>query len=322
MRRFVVLAVVVLVLGLAGGVWAPAPAQDAPPPAGDALVGERPVVGSAVRYVNAEGEEQGIVTVEEVQGSFADFPADDPPAPGARYAVLIIAFEATGEAPFAVDPSDLLLQDADGFLLDPDRVPRGEDVAMPDLESQHLAPGNRISGAVGFVVPANATVAQIYYQPESGQLILLADLQPGAERPVLGSAVRYIDGEGVERGSVTVQEAQDPFKNFATDDAPDRGTRYVILIVVFEATGEASFATDPADLVLQDADGFLWGETRVPRETEDAIPNLESQRLASGNRISGAVGFVVPASAQLTRIFYQPESGHLILLADLLLEPA
>ena len=52
--------------------------------------------------------------------------------------------------------------------------PAGE--TLPDLESQKLAPGDRISGVVGFAIPQDAVVASIEYNPEYQRLVTLADM--------------------------------------------------------------------------------------------------------------------------------------------------
>jgi hypothetical protein len=41
-----------------------------------------------------------------------------------------------------------------------------------------MAPGNRISGLIGYVVPAEAQLERVLYQPESGRLITVAHLAP------------------------------------------------------------------------------------------------------------------------------------------------
>ena len=69
-----------------------------------------------------------------------------------------------------------MARDTDGTLWAPASVPRGDNPDIPDLESQKLAPGNKISGAVGFIVPTSTPLAQIYFQPQSSQLLLLVDL--------------------------------------------------------------------------------------------------------------------------------------------------
>jgi hypothetical protein len=69
---------------------------------------------------------------------------------------------------------------------------------------------------------------------------------------------------------------------------------------------------------VRDADGYLWRQTGDPRASEDVvIPELQSQKMAPGNRISGTIYFVVPTDRALSGVFYQPTGNRLIQLADL-----
>ena len=309
-----------LAIGL-GPAWSSiALAQDATPSSG----GVRPPgagttsVGTAVTYVDVEGVEHGVVTVTEVIDPFTDFDEGYEPAEGARYVVIYVSFEATGEKSFEADPYDLLLRDTEGFLWSPASVNRGSEPEVPDAQSQTLASGNRISGAVGFVIPEDAPLAEVFYQPESGHVILLADIaEDAADAPVVGTEVTYVDAENVERGVVAVLEVVDPFTDFPEGYEPAADTRYVVVSLSFEATGEGSFDANPNDLVVRDANGFLWSTASVNRGSEPDMPDAQSQTLASGNKISGAIGFIVPADTPLAQIYYQPESGRLILLAEL-----
>ena len=309
MRRIASFLVVVLALPLVLGGLRPAVAQDASPEAGAEQAG----VGTEVSYVDAEGGE-ALVTVSEVVDPFADYDPNSPPEEGTRYALLTVAFENAGQRPFDADPFHLLLRDTDGFLWAPTSVPRPADIVVPDLQSQTMAPGNRISGVVGFQVPLDAELADVFYQPESGRLVLLAGL--GAPTgPAPGSEVSYVDAEGAE-ALVTVTEVLDPFEEYDPSSPPEAGTRYVALMVAFENTGQQPFDADPFDLLVRDADGFLWGIASLPRPADVAVPDLQSQTMAPGNRVSGLVGFEVPAGAKLTEVYYQPESGRLITLVD------
>ena len=108
----------------------------------------------------------------------------------------------------------------------------------------------------------------------------------------------------------------DPFTEYDADYPPEEGTRYVLLTVAFEAAEDQTFAADPYDILLQDTDGFLWGRGSVTRPPEAPIPELSSQDLAPGNRISGVIPYVVAADAVIDHILYQPESGRLITLSQ------
>lgn len=265
---------------------------------------------------DVEGEELGIITVEETEDDFEDYAPGYEPVEEARYVLLTIAFEATGEVPFEANPGRLVLRDADGFHWQPYHFAR-EDENPPQLQAQTMSPGNRISGVVGFQVPEDADLDSVYYQPESSRLILLAQLQEDpAPAPALGDEVAYasVEVEGAD-GIVIVQDLEDPFDDLPEGVLPAEDARYLVMTVSFEATGDEPLDAAPSDLILRDTDGFLWSYVSVPRE-DDSSPELQSQTLSSGNRISGIVGFQIPENAELAELFWQPENGRLIRLVD------
>jgi hypothetical protein len=309
MRVSRILPVVGLFLVLAGGPALAVDAQEATPVVA-------PVVGDDVIITDVEGNELGLITIEDVEDDFDGYAEGAEPAEDARYVLVTIAFEATGEEPFEANPSGLVLRDIDGFHWVTYSIAREED-SPPQLQSQTLSPGNRISGVVGFQAPEDAELTHIYYQPEGSRLIELAvldeEFEPG---PALGEEVPYasVEVEGAE-GIVTVADAEDPFEDFAEGYEPAEDARFVLLTVAFESTGDQPFDADPYDLLLRDSDGFLWAWSSVPR-ADDTVPELQSQTLSAGNRVSGVVGFQVPEDAELAQLFWQPESGRLVLLAD------
>jgi hypothetical protein len=98
------------------------------------------------------------------------------------------AFENSGEVPYYADPYDVYLRDATGLLHRPTTVylPAGMTTAM--LEAQTLNPGDHISGYVGFQVPAEATITEIVYYPESSRVVTVAGLDGAAPAGDEGSA--------------------------------------------------------------------------------------------------------------------------------------
>lgn len=278
-------------------------------------------VEANVTVTDADGNELGTISVEDVEDPFEGYAEGYEPADETRYALVTAAFEATGEAPFEANPRGLVLRDSDGHHWTPYSIVR-EDDNPPELQAQTMSPGNRISGVVGFQIPEDVELSALYYQPESSRLILLAELQEEpAPGPVLGDEVSYasMETEGVE-GIVVVQDIEDPFDDLAEGYEPAEDSRYLLMTVSFEATGDQPLDADPYDLLLRDTDGFVWSHASVPRE-DDSAPELQSQTLSPGNRISGVVGFQIPENSELAELFWQPESGRLIRLVDFQADP-
>ena len=270
-------------------------------------------IGQAVRYVDRDGVDRGTVTVETVTDPFVAFDPKHPPEAGMRFVQLSVAFEASSQ-PYKADPRRILLEDGEGYVWGGTTVRRPKDATPPDLQSQELAPGSRESGVVGFSIPSTATIDRILYQPDSSRLMLLADLvaQPG---PRLGDIVPLTAADG---GTATVSvRLADPFTDFAPDSPPDPGTRYVAATLVFEDVGQLPFSVDPSELTVRDVGGYLWPKSDVRLAEGALIPPLSKLALASGDRISGVVGFVLPETAAISEIDLQLERGRLVTVADL-----
>ena len=133
----------------------------------------------------------------------------------------------------------------------------------------------------------------------------------------VGVAVPVADPSGASAGRIVIRGVEEPFTADAQASPPPSGQRYVLVTVRFEAADDKPFQADPGDVLLQDTDGYLWGNTDVPR-SQDSLPrDLRTQGLSAGDRVTGVVGFVVPTSAVIDRILYQAASGQqLVALLD------
>jgi len=272
--------------------------------------------GAAVPVTDEEGAATGSITVTEVIDPFTDFDPAYPPEEGGRYIAVNVAFDADAGNRFEITPYAIVLQDDAGFLWNQASMVLAEDALIPELSSQTLGPGSRVTGVVGFVVPEGRTPAQVLYQPESSKFIPLLNLT-GEEQPALGESVATVDSEGGS-GSVTVTDIVDPFEDVdPSQTAPEDG-RFVMVTLVYENTSDGRFFVEPYGLLLRDTNGNLWSATSVTRlEESELVPDITSAQLAPGDRLSGAVVFVVPEGAGPAGIYTSPVSGQLLQLADL-----
>jgi hypothetical protein len=272
--------------------------------------------GAAVPVTDEEGAAVGSITVTEVIDPFTEFDPAYPPEEGGRYIAVNVAFDADAGNRFDITPYSIVLQDDAGFLWNQASMVLAEDALIPELSSQTLGPGSRVTGVVGFVVPEGRTPAQVLYQPESSRLIPLLNLT-GEEPPALGEAVAINDSEG-GAGSVTVTEVVDPFEDVDPSQAQPEDGRFVMVTLVYENTGDGRFFVEPFGLLLRDANGDLWSATSVTRlEESELVPDITSAQLAPGDRLSGAVVFVVPEGIEIAGMYTSPVSGQLLQLADL-----
>jgi hypothetical protein len=272
--------------------------------------------GVAVPVTDEEGADVGSITVTEVIDPFTDFDPAYAPEEGGRYVAVNVAFDADAGNRFEISPYTIVLQDDAGFLWNQGSMPLPDDALVPELSSQTLGPGSRVTGVVGFVVPEGREPARVWYQPESSRAIPLLNLS-GEEPPALGGTVSIVDSKGGS-GSVTVSEVVDPFTDIDPGQTLPEGARFVMLSLVYENTSDGRFFVEPYGLLLRDEDGNLWNSTSVTRlEETELIPDITSAQLAPGDRLSGAVVFVVPEGTGLAGIYTSPVSGQLLQLADL-----
>jgi hypothetical protein len=294
MRRSSPLILIITALTLASGGASAVSAQD---------------VGTDVPIVDAEGIEHGTITVREMMDPFTENDPNAPPAEGSRYVGLIVTYQAALDQSLDAQPYQVQLQGADGTIYPGQYVARPADVQIPDLQSQMMAPDNRISGFIGFVVPAEATIDRVILAPTWDRMLDIADVTPD-DGPSLGDAVTYTNAAGA---TTTVSTGLvDPFTENDPAYPPAEGARFVMVQPVFENTGEVPYYADPYDFYVRDATGQLMGPTTVYRPPEISVATLEAQTLSPGDRISGYVGFQVPADAVIADVLYFPESGRVV----------
>ncbi len=132
-----------------------------------------------------------------------------------------------------------------------------------------------------------------------------------------GTPATYVDVEGVEHGTVTVTGILDPFTDFPEGEGPEAGTRFVVVTMSIEGTGEDGIEVYTPSIWLQDATGALWGES-LPCCFMDEFPEpaLTITTVGQGSRISGYMGYTIPADAQVQAVVYQPDDGVILIPAD------
>jgi hypothetical protein len=106
-----------------------------------------------------------------------------------RFVGFDVVWENTGATVYDANPGERYLRTAAGDLIYPAGVYREDVSVLPDLASQILAPGDRISGFVGYQVPSDAVVVAVDYWPESGRRAMIADLVGDGPVPTAGPVV-------------------------------------------------------------------------------------------------------------------------------------
>jgi hypothetical protein len=274
-------------------------------------------VGEPATYVSADGLKGGTVTVTEVLDPYTGFPEDSAPEPGTRFVVVTLAFEGTGEDGIDASYQDVWLHDTAGVLwgYEGSNIPSNilDDFPQPELDITTVGPGSRISGYVAYALPDDVVIQEVVVRADSGVLLLLADV--GGARPEVGTPVTITNADGATV-IANVKEVEDPYKGFKKGSPPADGGRFVMVTASFENTGDAPFEFKTGGTVLRDANGAMWAPTSITPAKKPKLLELKSVSLGRGNRVSGRLGYQVPADVALDGLYYQGD-GRLFRLADL-----
>ena len=143
------------------------------------------------------------------------------------------------------------------------------------------------------------------------------DAQEGSTSTGLGSPVPVTNDAGEVVGSVTIADVFDPFTDTNPDYPAEPGQRFVAVRAIFDADAGTRFDIAPWSIVIQDQNGTLWDSTSLILPDDALVPELSSQTLAPDSRVSGLIGFQLPEDVTPARVYFQPVSSRLVLLAEL-----
>jgi hypothetical protein len=143
------------------------------------------------------------------------------------------------------------------------------------------------------------------------------DVQEGSTSAGIGTPVPVTNDEGAVIGSVTIAEVIDPFTDTSPDYLAEPGQRFVAVRVIFDADAGTRFDIAPSAIVIQDQNGTLWDPTSLILPDDAMVPQISSQTLGPDSRVSGLIGFQLPEGVTPARVYFQPVSSRLVLLAEL-----
>jgi len=269
-------------------------------------------VGTAVPYVDADGINHGTVTIKEVDDPFTGFDPSQPAEAGSRYVEMIAVFESSDDQSFDAEPYYIVVRTTDGHLYSPGYVPRPSDAKYPVLQGQTMAPGNKISGALDYVLPADAKIADVWFVPTGDRYIQLAALDESAW-PAVGNPFAFVDDDG-SSANVTVTQVDAATVADPNQPAPD-GQRYAAINAVFENKGDRPYDESPSYLYLLDTSGTVYYPGYLPLPSESSVALLDGQTLNVGDRVSGLIGYTIPTAAEIAAIVYVPRGDRQVTVA-------
>lgn len=157
----------------------------------------------------------------------------------------------------------------------------------------------------------------------TGSLSTISAQERATPAPTDASGAVTIYGpDGNPVGNVVVDALVDPFQDYESGGAPQRGFHFVMASLTVTAT-EGTFDAYPYGLSLVDAEGFVYSSTYVYRSSAatEALPDFEGGTIEAGQSVSGAVFFEVLNGTEPALLVYQPTYETLVTVADLRDEP-
>ena len=273
-----------------------------------------PSIGTAVPFIGSEGGKVGELTVTEIVDPFLDYDANyATPQHGHHFALLTVTVANTGTRPLTVDPFAFVVVDSDGYVLRPAYLARPGGVAVPDLVYSDVAPGDAVTGAVGFQVLNGVTIERVLFSPDYSRMVTLVDLRP-APTPV-GATTPFVGPEGDEIGQVTVNQIIDPFQDYDPSTPPQRGNRYVLIDVTIANTGTRSLRADSGQFLLVDREGFVASPTYVAL-ADPSLTEFPYGDLPSGALQSGVIGFQTLVGTEVAAVIFAPTSERHLVVAE------
>jgi hypothetical protein len=131
--------------------------------------------------------------------------------------------------------------------------------------------------------------------------------------------VEVLDERGDPSLAITVVDTIDGWEDYEEFSTPDRGFRYVALVVEIENIGEDTTEVTDFDFFVRDEQGFIYGTgyVSVLEDSESGeIGVFETTEVAADDSYTGIMVFGVPNEADIVDAFYAP-SGRLITVATL-----
>lgn len=136
--------------------------------------------------------------------------------------------------------------------------------------------------------------------------------------PAIGDTIVFYDENGNPAGNATVQSIERGWEDYDEYYEPEDGTEYVAFVITVESTiARGAIDVEDYDFNLQTASGSFWGTSYASSETAEPPLLEDTVSLATGDSEEFTVVFQVYEGEQLAHLFWQPDSGVLLTIANL-----
>ena len=205
---------------------------------------------------------------------FTEFDPASPPAEGQRYAMLTLTFEAAEDQPFSTDPYQVQLLDSNGFIYYPTWVPRPRTPPCRTCRPE-LAPFDRVSGVVPYVLPEDATITRIVYRGDGSRFMTLAEL---GESGLVAVGEPRPSARPGDLWAASPFGRSGPLHGLRPNRPPPEGQHYVGRRPAFEAAADQALWAYPGSMLVVGSDGVMYRPTWVPRPQPYLLQDVSPRR--------------------------------------------
>ena len=136
--------------------------------------------------------------------------------------------------------------------------------------------------------------------------------------PAADDTVTFYGQNGDPAASVTVTGIERNWEDYDEYSEPDAGVEYIAFTVEVESlTSRGAIEVSSYDFNLQTATGYLYGTAYASAENAEPPLLEDDTSLAGGETLEFTVVFEVFQDEELAHLFWQPESGVLLTVAQL-----
>ncbi len=140
----------------------------------------------------------------------------------------------------------------------------------------------------------------------------------GTVDPQVGEQAIYYSKNDKKIATVSVTKVERPWKDFGKYEEPDPGTEYVGITIKVANVSSGNVKVQAYDFSLQDAHGHLLGRAYAQgKENADVIPLQDDLVIKDGESETFLLVFKVDQDTELAHLFWQPDGGILVTVADL-----
>lgn len=248
----------------------------------------------SISMIDSTGLNSGRSYASVAEGSDTVLFEEDAPLAAGESLEGVMIFQTYDDT----EPAALVWQPDSGLLNIIQLTEAGEGApaesdATPSADEEEAAPAGDTQDATAAADDA------VVGQPSSARATM------SNETSVNGDPVVFVDAIEAEQGEIMVVSTIDGWEGFVEDQAPVDGTRFFLVTMIVNSTGDDAVQVAPLDFTVvtesggeYDSDLYLNSETAQPQITESG------QQVTAGGTTTVVIPFVVPDGEVPTSVIW------------------